>query len=294
MIVTGYKPNTKLVYEAARRSFENLMQKKAEDATIQDIETWLHNLRSIDRPASTCRTFLSAINHISGLKITPRGLPRTSTTQAILSYEQIKKILQSMKKEDTALFLLLLLFGIEAGNWTWGKIMNEQLNVPEQLWKAIADHAVEKGYSTFPLTYYGANYHWINGAPLLDAAFTSGKRKELSAAPLTIQEVNRRLKKYGLWAGILPNDISLRIWVRTGKILLAEHKADAEEALEALGFYLNSTWFTTAGPGMKNGHPIVQWRPEAFGTQKGASAHRVDRDPRLHGIGRRKRVTVGN
>jgi hypothetical protein len=291
MIVTALKPSTKKVYEAARFSFEKLMKKRADFATAQDVETWLHILSAAGDAPSTCRTFLSAINHISGLKISPSGLPRrTPKTNATLTNEQVKKVLKSMNKEDTALFILLLIFGIEARNWSWGKVMNEQLNIPRGLWLAIADHAIDKGYSSFPLTYYGPAYHWINGAPLLDAAFTSGKRRDLSAAPLTIQEVGRRLKKYGLWAGIRQDEISLRLWVRTGDRLLLEHRGNIEEVSEAFCPKHNLTPILTAGPAMKNSRQVVS---SAIDTRKSTTAL-VDRDPRLHGIGRRKRVAAGD
>lgn len=255
-----YKPSTLKVYEEARRSFENLMLKKAEQATIQDVETWLHNLRAIGHPTSTCRTYLSAINHLAGLKVRPRGFSRESVEQVVLSHEQIKKMLFAMNTQDRLLFLCVLVYGPEARIWTWQIVMEYGLDLPPVMWNAIDEYLKERGLGALPRTLPSKPLHWIGGPALNEAVF----RISRYWCPITTQEVNRRLKKYARWVGIGPAKISLGIWARSGKELLSGRQYEVGEAL---------------------GLPLPRPLPKSKNDlERGVTAKR---DPRLHGIGRR-------
>src|SRR3990172_6696250 len=201
-----------------------------------------------------------------------------------LSLEQIKALLIKMSASDKALFISLLLCGSKARRWTWEDALSDVVGLPLAVYSCLSTYAIEKKISIFPFNSHSFTFmtaHWLNGANMKRAIFKANSpHSSLSSKgrgefrPLTTQEVTRRMKRYARLAGLDIEDMSLRTVVNTHHLLLNVY-GSADEAGEALGL---STSFMNGRPSLGAG---VRWT--GIGTRPSKS-----RDPRLHGINRRK------
>lgn len=180
------------------------------------------------------------------------------------------------KATDKALFTSLLLCGADARTWTWQDVVETFLEMPYAAYQSIRNMAVAKQLAIFPFNHsHFTAAHWVRGTKLQHAIFTVG------ATPLTTQEVTRRMKRYARLAGIPSADMSLRTISNTSH-LLRELYGDADAVADALGLVTvpGITRTPTAGNSARGSANSVKGFSVA-GT-------RVDRDPRLHGVGRRR------
>lgn len=205
---TSYKPTTLKVYQDARCSFESLTHKQAADATVQDIEAWLRNLQGMGRSASTCRTYLSAMNQITGLKMRPKGLSRKKREKDFLDVAEIKSLLRAVPN-NTPLILLAIVCGPKALKWTWAEFFEMHLNIPVSVSRELLAHAERHGIQTISLADYKPDQE-ENHAALL------GKR----LFPVTDQEINRLLRRSSRIARLSIEHVNIRLLTHTHKALL--------------------------------------------------------------------------
>lgn len=180
------------------------------------------------------------------------------------------------KASDLALFTSLILCGADARVWTWQDIVETFLVMPYAAYKSIRDMAIDKKLAIFPFNHsHFTAAHWVRGTKIQHAVFSVG------ATPLTTQEVTRRMKRYARLAGIPSELMSLRTISNTSH-LLRELYGDADAVADALGMVTvpGIARTPTAGILPRGSTPSVQWFP--------GQGTRVDRDPRLHGVGRRR------
>jgi len=211
----------------ARRSFESITGKKVKGATVADIEQWLHSLRSMGRAVSTCRTYLSFVNGLAGLKV---GLPqRTQPQQSrILSDVEIKSMLSIVKPDFYALLASLLLNSPSVLDWKWGMLADLTLDTSIAARILLINEASRRGYVANALLSIWTTVHWINGVELDEAIF-----------PQSPHDINRRLKSLARKAGIGEKNINLTAFKNTHKRLLAEYK-DAERIAKVLGIVVTA------------------------------------------------------
>jgi hypothetical protein len=177
------------------------------------------------------------------------------------------------RESDRALVIGLLLCGNAARCWTWQDVFEQALDLPNAVYDAVRRVAISKRLTLIPVNHAGfQSAHWVRGTKLEHAVFTVGR------TPLTTQEVTRRLKRYARIAGISPARMSLRTVANTHHDLLNLF-GDADSAALALGLDAGTR---TPSAGQL---PAVKWNPVMTGT-------RVERDPRLHGVGRRSAAAL--
>ncbi len=198
-----------------------------------------------------------------------------STSKKSLSIDQCKILLKATRgNKEYSLFLSLLVAGRSARQWTWAEVTKHALDMPIQVWNALAKWAVEKNIVISPFN-YSDPAHWIAGPHLQDAVWTFK-----GGQPLTTQEVTRRVKNAGQRAGL--GDISMRTLGNTHMVLMAVF-GDVEKLAEELG--------ASSLPSARNS--AAQAKPalgRALFQQDGR--RKVGQDPRLHGIGRRSKSLV--
>jgi hypothetical protein len=179
-----------------------------------------------------------------------------------LTIEQCRVILAHTKEMDRALFVSLLLCGAKARTWTWEDALSDVLNIPMAVYEGLKGYAVSKKLTIIPFNHaWFTNAHWVNG-PRLQSAIFKGRN---TLRPYSTHEVTRRLKRYARKAGLKVEDVSLRTVVNTHHFLMAAY-GSADEAGDAI--------IPAAGS-------------QAGGFQETVNWEHVDRDHRLHGIGRR-------
>jgi hypothetical protein len=191
---------------------------------------------------------------------------------------------------DYLLFVSLLLCGGRARTWTGEDALSDVLNMPMAVYEGLRAYAISRKLTIFPFNYAGfQKAHWVNGPRLQNAIFTltrpnpnpslKGREKKGRGEPFGTHEVTRRLKRYARKAGLKVEDVSLRTVVNTHHFLLTVY-GDADEAAEAVNL--------TPGPSpLGEGRIIPAAGSPAGGVQETVHWEFVDRDIRLHGIGRR-------
>jgi integrase len=205
---------------------------------------------------------------------------RTVRESKWLDVEQARAVLSVIPKDrggwrDFALLTALLVTGLRVSQVrTWrrsdvrcsgGKARIKIWNVPKVVYEALQavfEPYGDSHFSNMPLSFTASDAH----------IFTASKhrlpmRKDTEARshsgidiqPLSPQEINRRIGRYARLAGLEPQGVTAECLRRTCKVL-GQHTVTAlvQEALDN-----------------RNKRP-VQWK-------------RVERDIRLHGIGRRNR-----
>lgn len=176
---------------------------------------------------------------------------------------------------DRGLFVSLLTFGADARTWTWEDALYNVTDLPTAIYLAVREVATTKQLTILP--YNHENFkpaHWMRGTKLDHAVFTVGTK------PLTTQEVTRRMKRFARLAGISPARVSLRTLCNTHQALSLEF-ADADQIADALDLpRLGMARTSSAGETQRGAEKPMKWNPAFAGT-------RVERSPRLHGIGRR-------
>lgn len=194
---------------------------------------------------------------------------RTVRETKWLDVEQVRAVFSAIPKDqdgrrDFALLAALLVTGLRVGQVrTWrrsdvrcssGNAIIKHWSVPKVVCEAL--QAVFEPYrdshsSNMPLSFTASDAH----------LFMASKRRRPNgdAEPLSQQEINRRIGRYARLAGLEPQGVTAECLRRTCKVL-GQHKVMAlvQEALIS----------RTKRP--------VRWK-------------RVERDIRLHGIGRRSR-----
>jgi hypothetical protein len=204
-------------------------------------------------------------------------------TKQILSLDECKLMIQTIsanasersRATDRALLAALLTFGGDARTWTWEDALYQVTDLPTAIYLAVRDIATSKRISFLPYNHeYFTLAHWVHGNRENHAVFTVGSK------PLTTQEVTRRMKRFARLAGIEPARVSLRTVCNTHQSLMAEFSG-ADQIADALEMpTLGKAWGSSAGISQRGTEEPVKWNPAFAGT-------RVERNPRLHGIGRR-------
>lgn len=206
-------------------------------------------------------------------------------TKQTLSLEECKLMLATINAKasersratDRGLFVSLLTFGSDARSWTWEDALYQVTDLPTPIYLAVREIATSKQLTILPYNHeHFKPAHWMRGTKLDHAVFTVGTKK-----PLTTQEVTRRLKRFARLAGIDAARVSLRTVCNTHQSLMAEY-LDADQIADALGLQrLGMARTSSAGAAQRGAEEPMNWNP-AFTT-----GTRVERSPRLHGIGRR-------
>jgi hypothetical protein len=169
---------------------------------------------------------------------------------------------------DKALVISLLLSGGSARLWTWTHVEENLSDLPYAAFDAIRVLASSRKIMIAPLNYSEFyNRDWINGLVTDYPIFS------VSTTPLTTQEITRRTKRYGRLAGISDDYLNLRTLSNTHQALLRMY-GDGETVARVLR--LPTIWDIQL-PEEKLFRHSAETQPE-----------RIPRDPRLHGIGRRK------
>lgn len=192
--------------------------------------------------------------------------------------------------QNRALFLAVLLCGAKARSWTWEDALSDVINMPFAVYYALRNMACDKHLTIFPFNHAGftTDAHWINGAKLQNAVFTAS-----GIAPLTTQEVTRRLKVYAKRAGIKPGEMSLRTLSNTGEAFQNLY-GDPDQIAELLGI-ADVTTVTRRTPPAGTSLKAAN-RKQLTGSSVGAPflsvSVKVERDPRLHGMNRRSSTRI--
>lgn len=220
--------STRKNMENARKSFESITGKKVKGATLADIEQWLNSLREMGRATSTCRTYLSFVNQLAGMKA---EMPkRTKTQNRTLRDAEIKSMLAVVVGPDFhALLASLMLCGTDVQYWTWGMIADLTLDTPIAARILLMNEAQRRGYVANAFLAVWTKAHWINGVNLNETIF-----------PQTSHDINRRLKSIARKAGIGEKNVHLTTLKNTHKRLLIEYK-DAERIAKALGIVVKAS-----------------------------------------------------
>lgn len=210
-------------------------------------------------------------------------------TKQTLSLEECKLMLATINAKasersratDRGLFVSLLTFGSDARTWTWEDALYQVTNIPTPIYLAVREIATSKQLTILPYNHeHFKPAHWMRGTKLDHAVFTVGSK------PLTTQEVTRRLKRFARLAGIEPMRVSLRTVCNTHHLLTLEF-TDADQIADALGLpRLGMARTSSAGAAQRGAEEPMKWNPAFTGT-------RVERSPRLHGIGRRSALRTG-
>ena len=211
-------------------------------------------------------------------------------TKQTLSLEECKLMLATINAKasersratDRGLFVSLLTFGGDARAWTWEDALYQVTDLPTPIYLAVREIATSKQLTILPYNHeHFKPAHWVRGTKLDHAVFT------VCTKPLTTQEVTRRLKRFARLAGIDAARVSLRTVRNTHQSLMAEF-SDADQIADALGLpRLGMARTSSAMSAQRGAEQTMKWNP-AFTT-----GTRVERSPRLHGIGRRSALRSG-
>jgi|GEM_PF-5356214 len=169
---------------------------------------------------------------------------------------------------DKALIVSLLLSGGHARLWAWGDLEMNLRDLPYAVFDAIKLLALSKRILIAPF-----NYTSFRQSDWEDKSIAGRPIFSVSTTPLTTQEVTRRIKRYGRIAGIPSDYLNLRTLSNTHQALLRIF-GDGEAVAHALG--LPTIWKKQISE-----EKLIRHSP-------GAQSEQITRDPRLHGIGRRR------
>lgn len=257
---------------AAQRDYRTF----TEGSNCKDITAWVNNMQSRGLAVNTIRQRVSLVRHWLG-RDEHMTLPtrRNMHEGKWLNPEQVQAILAVIPNKDNgrrdfALITVILITGMRMGqvrNLRWsdfhqnGRIATDKkINFPKAIFDVLqlmrAQHKDSHPsnmllpFSTFDEDYiFAATHHrWSR------RIHPSNNPKK---QPLSPQEINRRIRRYTRLAGLETQGISAESLRRTNKEL-------GENTIISL--VQNSLMQRKAGP--------VRWK-------------QIDRDARLHGIGRR-------
>ncbi len=248
-----------------------------------DITAWMNNMQSRGLAANTIRQRVSLVRQWLGTQEYVSLPPRHNVRENMwLSPEQVRAILACIPNDANgwhsfALIAIILITGQRLGqvhSWRWGdldrdrrmaftnkgyfpKVVLDILQSIEPLRKVAHSntmHLLETGERREEYI-FAAMQRRQRPAKLGGAPSHAGLKNQ----PLSQQEINRRIKRYARLVGLEPQGISVEALRRT-------HKRLGEDILiPIIRDFLSK----------RNTSP-VQWK-------------RLDRDSRLHGIGRRGR-----
>jgi integrase len=268
--------NTSRARAAAQRDYLQYVG----DSTKRDLSGWISNMKYRGLAVNTIRQRVCLIRKWLG-SLEDVVLPSRSNirTDTWLTREQLQVLLAAIPKNkggrhDFALITVLLVTGLKlqkARALRWkdfnqesAKIVSSADRIPQVVLNAIEMIESATRDSQSPTVYMsdtqkGDEYIFTAFCPRSPRTKSqqfsiSGKKQ-----PLSIQEINRRIKRYARLAGLDVEGISTETLRRTKKRLGGETVSKlVQEAFAS----------RNTGP--------VRWK-------------RVDRDQRLHGIGRRRR-----
>lgn len=189
----------------------------------------------------------------------------------VLSLEECEALVCAVRlsgrKHDWALILSLLFCGGKARTWTWGQAAQNFADFPQDVYYALREmaHFKKLNLSISPRDFSPKS----SSNDLLERAIFSAAGK---TTPLTTQDVTRRIKRYARRAGI-KSPVNLRTLVNTYHLMRKQFGSAAQAADWLLHKQLLRS-FETKSLSQRTGFfmPITQ-----------------QKDPRLHGIGRRTR-----
>lgn len=269
-------PNTIRALSIAQRDYIGFIETNKQG----DLAGWINNMRSRGLAVNTIRQRVSLVRqwlHINENVVLPTR--RNRYEGKWLHSDQIQAILAVIPnnpagRHDFALITAILITGLKVGqvrNWHWGDVgpFDKSACVNRHFPKIIIEtvQAIRTPYtvahfSTMHLSAPGLGEEYI---------FTATRRRQrvvqsnenlhyrnLKEQPLSPQEINRRIKRYARLAGLDSQGISAEALRHTYKRL-------GENAIIPL---------VQDALAKRNTSP-VQWK-------------RVERDNRLHGIGRRR------
>jgi integrase len=205
---------------------------------------------------------------------------RTVRERKWLDIEQVRAVLSVIPKDwdgrrDFALLAALLVTNLRVGQVrTWkrsdvrcssGSARIKHWNVPKvvcEALQAVFEPYGDSHFSNMPVSFTASDTYLFTASKRRSSTRKDTKGRPqigFDDQPLSPQEINRRIGRYARLAGLEPQGVTAECLRRTCKVL-GQHTVTAlvQEALDS-----------------RNKRP-VQWK-------------RVERDIRLHGIGRRSR-----
>ena len=265
-------PHTARAYATAKRDYQAFVKCSG----VKDLSAWIEDMQKRGLAANTIRQRAYLMRKLLGVE-EEVALParRTMRETKWLDAEQVRAILSVMPKNrdgqrDFALLSALLVTGLRIGqvrlwkvseircsggsarirNWTFPKVVHEAL-------QAAFEPYGDSHFNNMPLP-----------TILRDAyIFTASKKErwkkkdtqyfQTGGQPLSPQEINRRVGRYARLAGLEPQGVTAECLRRTCKEL--------------------------------GQHTVIALVQDALANRKVRPVRwkRVDRDMRLHGIGRR-------
>jgi integrase len=251
--------HTARAYAAAQRDYKAFIQRSGQQG---DLSVWIEDMQKRGLAANTIRQRAYLVRAWLGVE-EDVALPARRTVRETkwLDAEQVRAVLSVIPKDrdgrrDFALLAALLITGLRVGQvrtWRRSDIRCSGGSTRIRNWNLprVICEALQAAFEPY------GDSHFIN-MPLSciveDAhVFTASKCRQ----PLSPQEINRRIGRYARLAGLEPQGVTAECLRRTNKEL-GQHTVitSVQDALAN-----------------RNVRP-VRWK-------------RVERDARLHGIGRR-------
>jgi len=234
---------------SVRKSFQSVIGKQPENATMQDIDLWQRSLLTSGLKLNTCRTYLYTIKKLAEPVLNGTQLPKCDVvSKRILSEEEIKHMLSVVTVKDYSWLASMLLTGPEIITWKWGWLYDAKHILPIEVYSIIVAEATRRGYSTFPFQYWAFEAHWVTNYNPADLIWD-----------ISQHEINRRLKGVAVKAGIGSLNMNVTTIKYAHQQLISRY-ANADKVSKALGI----------GPAKPEYKPAI-----------------ARLDTRLHGIGRR-------
>ncbi len=242
---------------------------------IHDLAAWVSNMQSRGLAANTIRQRVSLVRHWLGReKHVTLPIRRTVHEGKWLNPEQVQAILvvipnNDSSRRDFALITVLLITGLRIGqvrNLRWSEFHQNRRNATEKMKspKVLVDvlqlirmQQKDSRPSNMLLPFSTFDEGYIFASPHRPWSRRVHSSNCLKSQPLSPQEINRRIKRYARLAGLETQGINAECLRRT-------HKELGENTI--INLVQNSLTQRKASP--------VRWK-------------KLDRDARLHGIGRR-------
>ena len=261
---------------AAQRDYLAFAKRSNRD----DLAAWVNNMRSRGLAANTIRQRVCLVRHWLDRKENVTLPARCNVRERKwLNPEQVQAMLAVIPnnesgRQDFALLTAFLVTGLRLGqvrNWSWSDFRREgrtatagNKNFPKAIFdvlQAIRSGCRDAHSNNMPLSLaaggedyiFTATHHWLRTDQGRRVPSSTSMKKQ----PLSPQEINRRIRRYARLAGLEPQGISVECLRRT-------HNELGENTVITL--VQNSLLRRNASP--------VRWK-------------RIERDGRLHGIGRR-------